>query len=457
VVVAVDETAQDVVVIMGNVTVRGHVYGDLVVVAGTVNLESTAVVAGDVISIAGGIRAAPGAVAGKDMVSVGGPLDVPSTFERRGDQVVIDPSLLGMKLGGFVPYLTRGVLWGRPIVPGLGWVWGVVGGFFVLYLLVNLLVATPVRAVSSVLGDKALTAFGTGLLVLLLLGPASLLLAISVVGILAIPFLACAVLIAALVGKVGALRWVGLHVMRGGRADTPLQSTAAFALGFTVVSVAYMVPILGFVVWALLSVLGLGAASLALVVAYRHEQPPSVVPHATPPPLPPVPPGGVGATIDSIDGVPAPVAMGQETPASVQGPRGGLDMLALSRAAFRDRLAALVLDAILVGLVVQMLGPLRGGRMFGLGMLIYHVGFWTWQQTTIGGIICHLRIVKMDGGPMRVVDGLVRGLSSIFSVVVFGLGFFWILRDPERQAWHDKIAGTFVVKVPRNWTAHQRS
>jgi uncharacterized RDD family membrane protein YckC len=49
------------------------------------------------------------------------------------------------------------------------------------------------------------------------------------------------------------------------------------------------------------------------------------------------------------------------------------------------------------------------------------------------------------------VDALVRGLSGIFSLAVVGLGFLWILRDAERQAWHDKIAGTYVVKVPRNW------
>jgi uncharacterized RDD family membrane protein YckC len=49
------------------------------------------------------------------------------------------------------------------------------------------------------------------------------------------------------------------------------------------------------------------------------------------------------------------------------------------------------------------------------------------------------------------VDALVRGLSSVFSLVVLGIGCFWILWDPERQAWHDKIAGTYVVRVPRNW------
>jgi uncharacterized RDD family membrane protein YckC len=32
---------------------------------------------------------------------------------------------------------------------------------------------------------------------------------------------------------------------------------------------------------------------------------------------------------------------------------------------------------------------------------------------------------------------------------VAGLGFFWIAFDHERQAWHDKIAGTVVVRVPK--------
>jgi uncharacterized RDD family membrane protein YckC len=42
-------------------------------------------------------------------------------------------------------------------------------------------------------------------------------------------------------------------------------------------------------------------------------------------------------------------------------------------------------------------------------------------------------------------------LTAILSLVVLGLGALWILKDPERQAWHDKIAGTYVVKVPRSW------
>ena len=94
--------------------------------------------------------------------------------------------------------------------------------------------------------------------------------------------------------------------------------------------------------------------------------------------------------------------------------------------------------------------PARTARFFLL-LLAYHIGFWTWKGTTVGGIICQLRVVRVDGTPLRFVDALVRGLSSIFSLAVLGLGCLWILKDPERQAWHDKIAGTYVVKVPRHW------
>jgi len=112
-----------------------------------------------------------------------------------------------------------------------------------------------------------------------------------------------------------------------------------------------------------------------------------------------------------------------------------------------------VLDLILVVIAYRVLDDfarLRDGAFF-LMLLVYHIGFWTWKGTTVGGIICQLRVVRVDGAPLTFADALVRGLSSIFSLAVVGLGCLWILRDAERQAWHDRIAGTYVVKVPRNW------
>ena len=127
------------------------------------------------------------------------------------------------------------------------------------------------------------------------------------------------------------------------------------------------------------------------------------------------------------------------------------DLALYPHARFLDRLAAFVLDVILVLIAGRLLNPLWHDDRFLVLLLAYHVGFWTWKGTTVGGIICQLRLVRVDGAPLRFVDALVRGLASIFSLAVLGLGGLWILKDTERQAWHDKIAGTYVVKVPRNF------
>jgi len=43
----------------------------------------------------------------------------------------------------------------------------------------------------------------------------------------------------------------------------------------------------------------------------------------------------------------------------------------------------------------------------------------------------------------------VRSLSAFLSLAVAGLGFIWVAFDDEKQSWHDKIAGTTIVKVPK--------
>ena len=43
----------------------------------------------------------------------------------------------------------------------------------------------------------------------------------------------------------------------------------------------------------------------------------------------------------------------------------------------------------------------------------------------------------------------MRALGCFLSLAVVGLGFIWIAFDGAHQAWHDKIAGTVVVRVPK--------
>jgi len=71
---------------------------------------------------------------------------------------------------------------------------------------------------------------------------------------------------------------------------------------------------------------------------------------------------------------------------------------------------------------------------------------------------------------LQVVDqqtGAIPGFGKMFlreivgrfvSGLFFGLGYFWAIFDKNAQAWHDKIAGTVVLKVtPRMVTARAAS
>ncbi len=126
------------------------------------------------------------------------------------------------------------------------------------------------------------------------------------------------------------------------------------------------------------------------------------------------------------------------------------DAALFPRATFFDRVAAFALDCLLVAIAVQILDLGRHDGSFALTLLVSHVAFWAWRGTTLGGIVVGLHVVRSQGGEMRFVEALVRALASIFSIAALGIGCFWMLQDAERQMWHDKIAGTLVVRVPRS-------
>jgi uncharacterized RDD family membrane protein YckC len=44
---------------------------------------------------------------------------------------------------------------------------------------------------------------------------------------------------------------------------------------------------------------------------------------------------------------------------------------------------------------------------------------------------------------------LVRALAGAFSIIVLFLGILWIAFDHDKQGWHDKIAGTVVLRLPK--------
>ena len=66
----------------------------------------------------------------------------------------------------------------------------------------------------------------------------------------------------------------------------------------------------------------------------------------------------------------------------------------------------------------------------------------------MGGAILGLKLVRTDGRPVNFGVAFVRSLASFFSGLVFFMGFFWVGWDRNKQSWHDKIAGTVIVRMP---------
>jgi uncharacterized RDD family membrane protein YckC len=483
--VRADERVRDLTVIMGDGVIEGRVDNDVLVVLGSAHLGSTASIGGSLVVVGGGVVAQEGARVRRELVVIGGALRAPATFSADYNQVVIGSPMLGELLDDMTPWLSGGLIFGRLIVPDLEWVWVIVAVFFVVYLLLNTVFHGPVSATADALAARPMSAFFGGLLILVLTIPVIAILAASVIGLAVVPFLLCALVVAGLVGKTAVARAMGRGVTGARSPEGRIAGFIAFVIGMVVLTLVYMVPVLGLVTWALTSVLGLGAATATFRGHLRSERADrrAAAAAAMPPPAPPppayapAPPPPVNAERPSASAAhtppaPAAYAVPAEEPSIdlASDPTAGAHVPPIPppplpppppppvftyglaqypRAVLFDRLAAFILDCILVAVATALLEVRGDDGWFWFLLLVYHIGFWAWKGTTLGGIVLNLKVTRTDGADLRFQDALIRGLSGIFSIASLGIGFFWMLQDPEGQTWHDKIAGTLVVKAPR--------
>jgi uncharacterized RDD family membrane protein YckC len=106
----------------------------------------------------------------------------------------------------------------------------------------------------------------------------------------------------------------------------------------------------------------------------------------------------------------------------------------------------MLIDLILIGVIC---GPAGLGELIPIALAVYAAVMWKTKGTTIGGIICDTRVVRLDDRPLDWATAIVRALGCFLSLAVVGLGFIWVVFDDQKQSWHDKIAGTTVVRTPK--------
>jgi len=437
VVLKAGDSAGAVVVIGGSAKILGKC-DECVVIGGDLEIEGA--VRHSAVAVLGTVRALKGAVLGGDVVGVGGGVEIAdgATVSRRP----VDINFSGIDLEWVKEWLVQCVLKMRPLAPQIGWVWAVAGGFLLVYFLIAAAFPRPVQLCVDELTRRPATTFLAGLLMKLLFPVLTVVLIMTGIGVLFIPFLVVAWVLGFVVGKVAILEYLGGKIGKSFGAD--VKPLLAFFVGATIITLLYLVPFLGLFVFGVISLWGLGATVTALFTRFRRERPakPPVTPSpqgsGPTPPQPGVPPMAGSETFAQE------AAASQATQATETKTRVPL-ALAFPRASFWERMGAAFLDII----IVCILGALAGGPPLGfLVALAYFAGMWAWKGTTVGGVVLKLQVVRADGGPVTFLVALVRGIAAAFSALVLFLGFFWIAWDPDRQAWHDKIVGTVVLRMP---------
>ena len=75
------------------------------------------------------------------------------------------------------------------------------------------------------------------------------------------------------------------------------------------------------------------------------------------------------------------------------------------------------------------------------------IWFWLKFQATPGKMVTRLRLVDaLTGNTISSGQAIGRYFATILSLIPFGLGFIWIVFDRRNQSWHDKLAGTVVIR-----------
>jgi uncharacterized RDD family membrane protein YckC len=130
----------------------------------------------------------------------------------------------------------------------------------------------------------------------------------------------------------------------------------------------------------------------------------------------------------------------------------------------RMRLLATLFDWMLVGLLIMFTLLLVEGNTWQVGEeerilladvtvllvcvpFLYFVGFWCLSDSSPGKMLLSLHIVDAKTyEPLTGAQCLVRYFGYLLNICSLGLGLVGIFDKRKSQGWHDKLAGTIVIR-----------
>jgi len=415
-----ESTNGAVVLIGGNGEIDGTVNGDLVLIGSKATVAGT--INGDLVTIGSTLTFISGAVANGDYVSVASAVKGERELRANGERITLNTY---SPVAPVIKEAFTNIIQLRPMSPFslFGWLLAII--VLIVRLVLGLIFPRVFVGTETILRDRPGPSLLVGLAVILGGAVLSFLLAITVIGIIALPFLALALFILNIFGSTSVCYSLGKRIAPQ-FAERSLAAYVWIILGTVVVWVLYCIPIIGFIAAGVISLLGIGTFAIYLVDRYRSNTPRPLLPTTAPDD-----PENSAAVRSS------PLALPTVEPAIVIG---------APRAQFLPRLFASIID---LSVLYAMLASLHLTRAIIPVWVLYRFGMFAWKSSTLGEIVLNLQVQKRDGTSL-IADysgALIRALSSLLSLIPLGLGFIWILFNRDLEAWHDKISETYVVQL----------
>ena len=178
------------------------------------------------------------------------------------------------------------------------------------------------------------------------------------------------------------------------------------------------------------------------------------------------------ATVEPA-GAPPPASPVPEDTGAPESSIARADLGALRKAGFWRRAVALLVDlaivlalvasgGMLVALAVQVGGWFsstpevalewleESARRFLVVLiaLCYFTLFVGFRGQTPGKMLLGLRIIRVTGEEVGYGRAFVRWIGQILGLLPLGIGFLMVVVSRKQQGLHDKLAGTYVVRLP---------
>jgi predicted Zn finger-like uncharacterized protein len=158
-----------------------------------------------------------------------------------------------------------------------------------------------------------------------------------------------------------------------------------------------------------------------------------------------------------------------DTPFSGEAAVAAVHPADLPKAGFWIRFVASMIDGLILGAVQFFIGLLLGfaggaaGDFDGSGAfalmaitwlcsmvvsVTYYVFFTGYNGQTPGKMALRIQVVRSDGTPMSYGRAFLREIPGKFvSGILLGIGYLMVAFDQQKQGLHDRIAGTYVIKL----------